>query len=170
MEWKAHAIRRRCQLRLARSFLLGRKRRRLRAAFAAWRDGRRVRAQVARALARVARAVKSVMLRRGMRRLAAAARRHEREEAVSVSRDGRRGRRGDLAKCPPTCRWIRVELRHNIDSRISVINQTQVARARAIFPTSVPKQFAEYMCPFEEWKRGGGGRIGVSFLRRVRFE
>lgn len=89
MEWKNQTVIRRCQLRLARTFLLGRKRRTLRAALVAWRDGRRGRAQVARALSRVARAFDNALRRKSLRRLAASARWQEHKEAVSIGGQGR---------------------------------------------------------------------------------
>lgn len=88
MEWKAHAIARRGQLRSARSFLFARNRRILRGALAAWRDGRRGRADAARALSRLVRASETAMLRAGLRRWMASARDMEREEAVSCGTGG----------------------------------------------------------------------------------
>lgn len=69
MEWRTHTITRRWQLRLARTFLLGRNRRILRSALAAWRDGWQSRARVARALARLVHAYRMMVLRTGLRRL-----------------------------------------------------------------------------------------------------
>lgn len=97
MAWKAHAVTRRCQLRSARSFLLARNRRAARAAFVAWRDGRRGRAEAARSLWALERACRTAALREALRRLGESARGKAREEAVSFFRGGGEERRGEGA-------------------------------------------------------------------------